>query len=155
MLVGECEAEKPNSDLYNFIGRLRVADQTYDLNIDHFLPKGCQLKNTEYIYGLVVYTGRQTKIMLNMIKTKAKQSNVEKILNLVIILILVIQTILCMVVSILSVHRYDSKSGKELLKFLNKKHPGTEQGVINFFAYFLLLNTMVPISLMVSLEIVK
>lgn len=31
----------------------------------------------------------------------------------------------------------------------------TVAGVLNFFTYFLLLNTMLPISLMVTMEVVK
>lgn len=34
-------------------------------------------------------------------------------------------------------------------------HNAVVEGIIQFFSYFLLLNTMVPISLIVSLEIIK
>lgn len=56
-IVGECEAEKPNSDLYSFLGRLKIGDKVLPLSNDNFIPKGCQLKNTKWIYGLVVYSG--------------------------------------------------------------------------------------------------
>jgi len=64
-LIGGCIAEKQNPDLYQFSGYLKISGQTYGLDINNFLLKGANLKNTEWIVGLVVYTGRDTKIMLN------------------------------------------------------------------------------------------
>lgn len=102
MIIGECVAEKPNPDLYSFLGKLKVSDTEVPLNISHFIPKGCQLKNTSWVYGLVVYSGKQTKIMLNSIKGKRKQSNLERKLNNLIVLILVLQVCLCIILGVLS-----------------------------------------------------
>jgi len=41
MINGECITERPNPDLYSFLGKLRVSDHEVALNIYHFLPKGC------------------------------------------------------------------------------------------------------------------
>ena len=43
----------------------------------NFILRGCSLKNTEWIYGLVVYTGFDTKIMLNSTKSRPKHSTLE------------------------------------------------------------------------------
>ena len=64
-LLGECVIGDPTIDLYTFVGKLRVSGKTYPLGIDNFLLKGANLKNTEWIVGLIVYTGNETKIMLN------------------------------------------------------------------------------------------
>ena len=37
--------------------------------------RGCSLKNIDFIYGLAVYTGHETKIMLNSVKSKTKKIN--------------------------------------------------------------------------------
>ena len=63
--MGGCVAEKQNSDLYQFSGYLKISGQTYGLDINNFLLKGANLKNTEWVVGLVMYTGKDTKIMLN------------------------------------------------------------------------------------------
>jgi phospholipid-transporting ATPase len=42
------------------------------------LLRGSSLKNTEWIYGVIVYTGHETKIMKNSVKSKAKLSKLEK-----------------------------------------------------------------------------
>lgn len=49
------------------------------------------MKNTEYIYGLVVFTGHETKIMKNSVKSKAKFSKLERATNTYIIVIMLMQ----------------------------------------------------------------
>ena len=47
------------------------------LTIDNFLHRGTTLRNTEYVYGLVMYTGHQTKFMLNISSPRHKTSKLE------------------------------------------------------------------------------
>lgn len=63
--------------------------------------RGAKLKNTKWIYGLVVYTGRNTKIMLNLNKSKNKMSQVERKLNNLLIYIFILQNILCLIPTLL------------------------------------------------------
>lgn len=35
------------------------------LGIEHILLRGARLKHTEWIYGVVLYTGHETKLLLN------------------------------------------------------------------------------------------
>lgn len=53
------------------------------------LLRGAFLKNTDYILGLVVYTGKDTKIMKNSEPPKNKISDMEKTMNIYIIGILI------------------------------------------------------------------
>jgi phospholipid-transporting ATPase len=43
-----------------------------------FLLRGSALKNTEWVYGIAVYTGHETKIMKNNTGSPNKKSDVEK-----------------------------------------------------------------------------
>lgn len=63
------------------------------MGIENILLRGCSLKNTEYIYGLTVFTGHDTKIMQNSAKSKYKLSNLEKLTNKSILLILLVQVV--------------------------------------------------------------
>jgi magnesium-transporting ATPase (P-type) len=45
------------------------------------LLRGAYLRNTEWILGVVVYTGLDTKIMKNAEPSKIKTSDLEKKLN--------------------------------------------------------------------------
>ena len=68
----------------------------------NFLLRGCSLKNTKSILGLVAYTGHQTKIMLNSFKARGKRSKVEKIMGKQIIIIFIVQVIFRFVFKILA-----------------------------------------------------
>ena len=60
------------------------------LNADNFLLRGSQLRNTEYTYGVVVYTGHETKIMMNGQQAKPKKSDIEKKMDTYILVIILI-----------------------------------------------------------------
>jgi magnesium-transporting ATPase (P-type) len=73
-LQGTVECELPNRNLYEFIGTLKVNSAAFPipLGADQILLRGSQLKNTEWIYGIVIYSGQETKLMmvsLNIQKT--------------------------------------------------------------------------------------
>jgi phospholipid-translocating ATPase len=70
------------------------------------LIKGSILKNTSWIIGFVVYTGKETKLMMNSQKRSFKLSKVERKMNKLVILILVIQIAICLLVSIIGMIYY-------------------------------------------------
>lgn len=48
------------------------------LNADNILLKGSILRNTDFVYGICVYTGHHTKIMMNSAQPKTKLSDLER-----------------------------------------------------------------------------
>lgn len=88
------ECENPNDMLYRFEGTLHVKEVVAGLTIDQILLRGSNLKNTDYLYGLVVFTGHETKIMKNQVQSKAKLSKLERALNQYILIIVIIQIII-------------------------------------------------------------
>ena len=46
------------------------------------IQRGCKLKNTDYVYGIVTYTGHDTKIMQNEIKYKSKVKWKNKLIKI-------------------------------------------------------------------------
>lgn len=52
---------------------------TYNLDYNQFMLRGSSLKITQWVYGIVVYTGSETKIKQNHSqKTQIKKSSMEK-----------------------------------------------------------------------------
>jgi len=47
------------------------------LDIDNLLLRGSSIQVNEFVYGLVVYTGHETKIMKNLIKSQYKYSRLD------------------------------------------------------------------------------
>ncbi len=61
------------------------------IDLSNFILRGSSIKNTEFICGFVAYTGQETKIMMNSFKTKGKKSDLEKIMNYQILLVVILQ----------------------------------------------------------------
>lgn len=65
------DCENPNDMLYRFEGNLELnGGNLVSLGPDQILLRGSSLRNTEYIYGLVVFTGHETKIMKNSVNSR-------------------------------------------------------------------------------------
>ncbi|EGR32202.1 phospholipid-translocating p-type flippase family protein, putative [Ichthyophthirius multifiliis] len=126
------------------------------ITVKQLLPRGAFLRNTEYVIACVIYTGNDTKIMKNSENNKNKVSNVEKVMNIFILGILFFQ-ILCSILTALLNNFYISNNEVNHWYLKDEKNPSSYSisSLLRFFTYFLLYNTMIPISLIVSLEIVK
>jgi magnesium-transporting ATPase (P-type) len=62
---GELQCDLPNNDLHRFNGQIIINNKYYTLTDKQLLLKGANLQNTEWVVALCVYTGEETKIMLN------------------------------------------------------------------------------------------
>lgn len=71
------EAENPNINLYQFDGNLKIRGELYPFHNQHFLPRGAVLRHTDWVIGLVVYTGHETKMMMNTKSSKNKISSID------------------------------------------------------------------------------
>ena len=159
---GFIKINAPNSNLNYINGYLYTLFSKDDVDIENktnisineFILKGSILKNTNWIIGIVVYTGMNNKIILNSKKPRLKMSKVEKKLNLFLVYVFIFLMLCCGECSLFHHINYESnKNFYENFLFL-KNSPNLESFII-FFTYFLLLNTLIPISLIVSTEIIK
>lgn len=82
---GEIICEPPNNLLNKFEGTLIWKNQRFPLDNEKVLLRGCVLRNTQWCYGLVIFAGKDTKLMQNSGKTKFKRTNIDKLLNFIII----------------------------------------------------------------------
>ena len=71
--------ENPSDKIYQFDGVLKFEDSYKELALsyENFALRGSSLKNTEFVVGLVAYTGHNTRIMRNSVGSKQKQSHLE------------------------------------------------------------------------------
>lgn len=154
------ESEGPVANLYTYRGVLRW--QHYDggkissepISINNLLLRGCTLRNTEWAIGMVVYTGMDTKIMMNSGITPTKRSRLQRSLNLYVIYNFVILFLLCFVSGLINGIYYRSTSSSADYFDYNDESPPVN-GVITFWAAVILYQSLVPISLYISIEIVK
>lgn len=97
-LDGTVICEIPNDQIYKFEGSylMNRYKARVSLNSEHVLLRGQSLRNTEWIVGFVVYSGHQTKVMMNSANSKYKMSTIEKGTNKQIILIFLVQLLMCL-----------------------------------------------------------
>ena len=91
--------------------------------------------------------------MLNAQKAGYKQSRLEFIVNRLVFVVFLFQISICLVLSVLSIDWYE-RVGEEN-HFLVEEPTKAELWAKSFFRYFMLLNTLIPISLIVSIEVIK
>ncbi|KAM9966517.1 hypothetical protein ACTFIR_006735 [Dictyostelium discoideum] len=156
LLRGSIVYETPNERLYRFNGRIVIQGKEniiHSLNHTMFLQRGSQLRNTKFIFGVCVYAGVDTKLFLNQQPPPSKFSTVEKLLNKLILFVFIFQLIICLLCAVASAF-YQEIVVEDML-YLGPTVSLSIYGVRNFFTYFILFNTMIPISLWVTLEMVK
>lgn len=151
-LEGKITCEAPNPSLHSFAGTLAVRNIKVGLGVKQLLYRGAVLKNTKWIIGIAIYTGLETRIMQNSNPSRFKQSQIEKKTNNLILLIFLFQMICCLICAIGAGFFYSDNSEAP---YMYKIYGSGLEGFLNYFTYFLLINTMIPISLIVSLEMVK
>ena len=171
-ISGSITSDLPNPALYQLNGRMELSFQTnlitknnngetYGLPLDakQLLLKGAKLKNTKWVIGIVIYTGHNCKLMKNAKDPISKFSSVESLMNSGLIIIFVVQFILCCVSIVLRGYYYktnlENADKAPVISFGYAEYNYIIESILNFFTYLLLLNTLIPISLIITLEVVK
>lgn len=152
----EIISEQPNSSLYTYEGNLHNFRSGGDipLNPDQLLLRGATLRNTQWIHGVVIFTGHETKLMRNATATPIKRTDVERIINLQIIVLFCVLITLALVSSIGNVIK--STVDRDSLSYLYLQ--GTSMAKLFFqdiLTFWILYSNLVPISLFVTVELIK
>ena len=169
-LSGNVIADQPNPELYQLNGKMHLTfntnksngEEDYNIPLDakQLLLKGAKLKNTKWIIGIVVYTGHNCKLMKNAKEPRTKFSSVETLMSRSLVFIFILQAILCLLAAIFrGIYYYknhlDNANAIPTTNFGYSPYNNFIESFLNFFTYLLLLNTLIPISLIITLEIVK
>lgn len=149
----ELYAQSPDQNLYAFEGSFSLKNEKILLGPKQLLLRGSQLRNTKWAVGVVVYTGMDTKIMRNSERCRQKSSEIERKTNKLIIFLLIFQVV-CSLICALMNFSFNSLQLPRI-PYLNSEYSPGLEAFMTFWSYFLLFNTMLPISLIVSLEFVK
>lgn len=114
------------------------------------------MKQTEFIYGFVVYVGHNTKIMKNSPNARSKISRIENIMNFQIIIIFILQTFLSVLGAIFYLI-WKEQYKEEITSYISL--PVYSNWFLTFFyrmgTWILIFTNLVPISLLVTLEMIK
>jgi phospholipid-translocating ATPase len=157
------DSEPPHQNLYLYHGVLRYKDSATGernqepVTINELLLRGCTIRNTTWTVGLVVFTGADTKIMLNGGETPSKRSKIEKETNFNVIVNFGVLILMCTIAAIFN-GLQDAKQGTSAA-FFEIDVDATDSPVLNalvtFVSCLIAFQNIVPISLYISIEIVK
>ncbi|PIC41418.1 hypothetical protein B9Z55_008841 [Caenorhabditis nigoni] len=150
----EITCEPPSRHVNEFNGNIEINGQARHFGIDQLLLRGARLKNTAWIFGAVIYTGHDSKLLMNSKRAPLKSGTIDVQTNYRIIFLFFVLVALALI----------SAAGSEIwrghnipqawyLSFLEHDPKGSFLwGVLTFF---ILYNNLIPISLQVTLEIVR
>ncbi|XBW36209.1 hypothetical protein QEN19_001789 [Hanseniaspora menglaensis] len=125
-------------------------------NVNNVLLRGCSLRNTKWAMGVVVFTGDDTKIMLNSGITPTKKSRISRELNWAVIINFMFLFGLCLVSAIANgVYYGETGTSRNYFEFGSIGGNPWKNGIISFFVAVILFQSLVPISLYISVEIIK
>ncbi|CAL1392366.1 unnamed protein product [Linum trigynum] len=157
--------EDPNANLYTFVGTLEYEENQFPLTPQQLLLRDSKLRNTDFIYGAVVFTGHDTKVMQNATPPPSKRSNVEKKMDQVIYLCFGIVFVMASVGSIcFGIWTRDDLEDGRMKRWYLKPNDSeiffdprnaVAAALLHFLTAIMLYSYFIPISLYVSIEVVK
>jgi len=159
------KCEDPNEKLYSFIGTLYLDGMQYPLSPQNILLRDSKLRNTHHIYGVVIFTGHDTKVMQNAMEPPSKRSTVEKRMDKIIYVLFTSVVLLLSTGSIAFgiKTKGDIRDGKLNRWYLRPDHSSiffdpkraSLATLFHFLTGLMLYGCLIPISLYISIEIVK
>ena len=122
--------------------------------------RGTKLKNTDSVYGCVVYTGPDTKMSQNSQKKGNKFSSIEQALNKYLTCVLLLLLFEIVLSTILKYTWAVDKPGSEKSWYLNETIDDGEKSLFlhvieDVLSFLVLYNYIIPISLYVTIEFQK
>uniref|UniRef100_A0A3B3SJR2 Phospholipid-transporting ATPase n=1 Tax=Paramormyrops kingsleyae TaxID=1676925 RepID=A0A3B3SJR2_9TELE len=153
---GEVRCEPPNNRLDKFTGTMTFQGQKYSLDNEKILLRGCRLRNTDWCFGLVIFGGHETKLMQNCGKTTFKRTSIDHLMNVLVLCIFGFLAFMCTILAIGN-GIWEHKEGTVFTAFLPRDEGvnASFSAFLTFWSYVIILNTVVPISLYVSVEIIR
>ncbi|CDW86408.1 p-type atpase [Stylonychia lemnae] len=157
-LHGEVTCDAPNELLDYWEGFVNSQDipQKAPCTIKNLMLRGSYVRNTTHAYGIVMYTGMQTKILKNLKKPPHKVSNMMKKMNQMLYTVFVFQVGIVVLYSSLN-YKWAQEN------FGNHDETGKEADQATFVDTFLIqllvfwvaYSHLIPISLYVIIELLK
>ena len=149
----EFVTQDPNSNLSTFKGRVVVNDQASPLTNDNVIYRGSILRNTSEVTAMIVYSGEECKIRLNASgnrHTHIKAPRLQFMLNKIVILVVCI-VIGLSIYNTLAYQFWKSEVEVNLFYLSSAVVPLHEE----IFGFIIMFATMVPLSLYVTMEMIK
>ncbi|NXS71119.1 AT8B3 ATPase, partial [Pandion haliaetus] len=152
---GRVTCEEPNSRMHSFTGTLEWRGETYSLDSERILLRGCKIRNTDICYGLVIYAGFDSKIMRNRGKIKRKKTKLDRMMDRLVIIIFLVLLVTSLGLAVASgfwARMFQEKHS--FLSALYKRTTPAQQAFFNFWGFTILLSIIIPMSMYITFEFI-
>lgn len=158
------KCEDPNANLYSFVGSMELKEQQHPLSPQELLLRDSKLRNTDFIYGAVIFTGHDTKVIQNSTDPPSKRSKIEKKMDKIVYLLFGVLFLIAFGGSVyFGILTKDDVDGGHKRWYLRPDDAdiffdpdrAPVAAIYHFLTATLLYSYLIPISLYVSIEIVK
>ncbi|KAH9790705.1 putative phospholipid-transporting ATPase 8 [Citrus sinensis] len=159
------KCEDPNERLYSFVGTLQYEGKQYPLSPQQILLRDSKLKNTDYVYGVVVFTGHDTKVMQNATDPPSKRSKIERKMDKIVYLLFSTLILISSTGSVFfGIETKRDIDGGKIRRWYLQPDDATVfydprraplAAFLHFLTGLMLYGYLIPISLYISIEIVK
>ncbi|KAF9501800.1 calcium transporting ATPase [Pleurotus eryngii] len=160
-LNGTLRSEQPNNSLYTYEATMDLVTNTgapkqVPLGPDQILLRGAQIRNTPWVYGIAVFTGHETKLMRNATAAPIKRTAVERQVNVQIVFLFILLLALSLGSTIgSSIRSWFFSSQQWYLVETVSLSDRAKEFIEDILTFIILYNNLIPISLIVTMEVVK
>eukprot|EP01132_Coremiostelium_polycephalum_P004923 gene4923-6137_t len=163
---GVIECPTPNADIYRFDSRMSLRANNkvntfshsdwMPLSVQNIILQATHIRNTGFVYGLVVYTGNETKVGNNKMIPPTKWTRLDKLINRMTVSIFCLQLFLVLIFGAIgeSLRRHQITTFW-YLGYGNDYHSPWYEFIIIPLRFLLLNSMMIPISLKVTIDVIK
>lgn len=126
---------------------LELGEQQHPLSPQQLLLRDSKLRNTDYVFSAVIFTGHDTKVIQNSTAPPSKRSKIEKRMDKIVYFLFAVLVVLSIVGSIFFgiATREDIENGRMTIV----------AAILQFLTALMPYSNLIPVSLYVSIEIVK
>ncbi|KIY66080.1 phospholipid-translocating P-type ATPase [Cylindrobasidium torrendii FP15055 ss-10] len=152
------QADRPENNMYRLNANVSFGEKQASIDLQTVLLRGTVLRNTEWVIGVVLFTGEDTKIVMNSGNTPSKRSKVEREMNpqvLINLALLFFLAAICAVVDSILEHHYYPLDAPWLFADDQSDDNPSINGIVTFVFGILTFQDIVPISLYLSIEVVR
>ena len=142
-LQGEVYCQDPDVSLERFDGRIKLKGfpTAERVGLGNLILRGSVICSTPWIISVALYTGKETKIMLNAHKVPLKNTRVERLANKMMLALIFACLVLALTSTFLNTYQAVSESEDNFF--------------ITFLVFVMLYQNITPISLFVTLDILR
>lgn len=148
----EFYVDLPSISLVSWNCNIRIKELYEPLGMKQLLLRGCVLKNTDWLIGAVVYTGLDSKIVLNSKKAPTKFSNIQRTMNWILMTVFIMQISVCFIFAGIGQSWLEKHTDAN---YINLPDVNATTFILRVLTYWVGYSHLIPISLYVALELVR